>query len=123
MDKVIDLIKLKHINLKLFSRNLSSIPNPSVIGPILRVHRAQSKYYLNSIQINADVNIKSSWVLFSIGGLLSPISSSKFTFSKKDCEKLTGVRNFTYEYFIGISSKKKNADFDGYGILCEREKN
>jgi hypothetical protein len=53
------------IKLQLLDKTVDKLPNIFRIGDIIRVHRCNSNEYRNELNLTGNVNINTSWVVFS----------------------------------------------------------
>ena len=116
----------ENLSVTFFSKTAADLPQATKIGSILRIHRGQSKKFKDKFQLNCDVGIKGSWVLFDPIDGNTPVAKSgkRCTYSEKDKAHLVSIRKFIKAYFgkqelAGITfkeaEKKKPKDFD---VLC-----
>jgi len=113
----------KFMQVTMFSKDSSRLPQPAKVGSILRIHRGQTKINNNGLQLNCDVGIKGAWVLFDAEKNVSSISESgrTHTFIREDKTRLRDIRKFAKNYFethrlegipLNAGLKKKKDDFD-----------
>lgn len=93
--------RLQFVTATMFAGLASRLPQPSMIGSILRIHRGQTKKNRGDFQLNCDVNIKGAWTLFDPKDSVIPIdkSSKTHTFTAKDKQRLKKIRDFANDYF------------------------
>ena len=114
------------LSVTLFGKTASDLPQATKVGSILRIHRGQSKKHKEGYQLNCDVGIKGSWVLFDPIDGQTPIAKSgrKITFNDNDKTLLNAMRKFVKAHFgkyeltamtLKDAEKKKPKDFD---TLC-----
>lgn len=113
------------ISLTIFAKTADEVPRVSKAGSIIRLHRAQTKAYKKTFQLNCDVEIKGAWILFDPSDGVTPIRESglKYTFTAEDKTLLTEARKFAKNYFTKFElpaitleeAEKKAKDFD---VLC-----
>jgi hypothetical protein len=124
---------IEFINATIFAKTAAEIPKAPKIGSIIRLHRAQTKKHKGKPQLNCDVNIKGSWVLFDpTDGVTALASSGKtHTFTTQDKSTLKELREFLKKYFtkhdldfvtLKEAAKKKPKDFDTLCYILEIKK-
>jgi hypothetical protein len=116
----------EYLTATMFARTADELPPITKVGTILRIHRAQTKKHKDIMQLNCDVNIKASWIIFDPVDGQSPIAKKgkQFTFTPLDKIRLKSIRKFLKEHFdktelegitLKEAEKKKPKDFDS---LC-----
>lgn len=116
-----------------FAKTIAEIPHVTRIGSIIRLHRAQTKKFKKTYQINCDVGIKSAWVLFdpSIGSAAADESGKLHTFDAEEKAILADTRKVAKAYFtknelkamtFKEAEKKKPKDFDTICYVKEVKK-
>jgi hypothetical protein len=124
--KLLDSSVDEPMTLTIFARTEAEIPLVSKVGSIIRLHRAQTKPFKKSYQLNCDVDIKGSWILFDPADGVTPVKESgkKYTFTTDDKTHLTEIRKFAKTFFAKNELKAmtfkeaeniKPMDFD---VLC-----
>jgi hypothetical protein len=114
------------LSVTVFAKTAAGLPQVAKVGSILRIHRGQVKKFKDQFQLNCDVNIKGSWVLFDpIDGMTAiGKNSSRYTFVEEDKKIIGNLRKFIKTFFAkneleGITfkeaEKKKPKDFD---VVC-----
>lgn len=108
-----------------FAKTIAEIPKVTKVGSIIRLHRAQTKAYKKTFQINCDVGIKSAWVLFDplVGTTPLEESGKEHTFTAEEKTILAELRKVSKAFFTKNELKavtfkeaeKKPKDFD---VLC-----
>lgn len=110
----------------IFAKTATELPQVSKIGTIIRIHRGQTKKHKGGFQINCDVNIKGSWVIFDPIDGFNPVSQhgKNITFTTNDRARLQNIRDFSKKFFskydlnsysLKEAAEKKPKDFD---TLC-----
>eukprot|EP00347_Sterkiella_histriomuscorum_P010807 403374850 len=59
-DKSID-----HATVQFFSNNINELPSVYKVGDIVRIHRVNASDYKGNLQLNANLHIHTSWLIFS----------------------------------------------------------
>eukprot|EP00826_Nyctotherus_ovalis_P038281 TRINITY_DN3579_c0_g1_i8.p1 TRINITY_DN3579_c0_g1~~TRINITY_DN3579_c0_g1_i8.p1 ORF type:complete len:465 (+),score=99.23 TRINITY_DN3579_c0_g1_i8:125-1519(+) len=111
----------KFMNVTMFSRSASKLPQPAKIGSVLRIHRGQTKINKDEIQMNCDVGIKGAWVLFDPVNNVMPVSESgkSHTFTSRDEARLKDIRKFAEKYFKAYALDGTSLDAAHRGRLEE----
>ena len=117
--------KTEPITATIFGKKVGDIPHVSKVGSIIRLHRAQTKKYKKTHQLNCDVSIKGAWLLFEPSYGTTPIQESGkgHTFTTEEKTLLNDLRKYAKNYFVKNAlehvslkeAEKKKKDFD---TLC-----
>lgn len=85
----------------MFAGTAARLPQPPMVGSILRIHRGQTRKNRGGFQLNCDVGIKGAWTLFDPRDSVIPIdkSSKTHTFTARDKQRLKKIREFANEFF------------------------
>ena len=116
-----------------FARTEKEVPIVTKVGSILRIHRGDTKTHDKVLQLNCDVAIKASWVLWDPTESMEPVSHTGkvFTFTTNDQQRLKDIRKFGKEFFattelpgmtLKEAEKKRPIDFDVLGQVLEVKK-
>lgn len=126
--------KNDYLSVTFFARNKDELPKPTKIGSIIRIHRGETHEFKKKLQLNVDVDIKASWVLFDPveGNMPIEHTGKNFTWVEKDNERLKEARKFAKEFFgkndlayisLTEAAKKQPEDFDTVLQVLDVKKN
>jgi hypothetical protein len=121
--------KVPLISTTIFSQSKDGIPEAIKMGSILRIHRGDTKKYEKSFQLNCDVNIKGSWVLFDPTESFTPIAytGQTYSFGEDDKKRVKDLRKFTESFLKAedmteaASFGAKKGELDFIGLVLNRK--
>ena len=134
IDKTVNLEeKTEFVSVSFFANSKDDLPQPTKVGSIIRIHRGYTRQYKKKIQLNCDIEIKSSWLLFDPTEGVIPIAQTgrSFTWIEKDNVRLKEIRQFAKDFFAKnalttISLKeamdKQPKDFDPICMVLDVKK-
>jgi hypothetical protein len=113
----------RFIQLTVYARLEAEIPAIRAVGSILRIHRADLRHKEFEPQLNCDVAIKASWVLWHHSESFTPLTHTgkKCTQTREDEARITGLRSWANTFFanhslpsirLAVAHKDQRADFD-----------
>lgn len=93
--------KPSFISVTFFSKLKKEIPQPTKMGTIIRIHRADTRKYAKSYQLNCDIGIKGAWAIFDPTETFTPISHTgrTYTFIDADKKRIRDIRKFAEKFF------------------------
>ena len=117
------------VSTTVFAKMKGEIPQATKMGTIIRIHRGETKKFEKSFQLNCDVNIKASWVLFDPTESFIPVAHTgrTYTFAEDDKKRVRDIRKFAdkflkdYDVTDASSIGAKKGEIDLFCQILKRK--